>query len=177
MLLLTDDKELSTPNGGFPVDPDGPCPAELVHRVRPDNVLLGRPAEDPDGITVPVRRPPAGHYLSGSGRGGHSARGLVEAGRLFMTMLVHLAADRPLDTKLLLARLSADVPCVTPPGAALALRWRRRPYAGRRITVAFDVLDRGSGALLGTSRYEVVAVTPEAYQHHRARYPIGAERS
>jgi hypothetical protein len=144
------------------------CRPDLLHRTRPDNVLLGPPAAEPGFVVASLLRPPAGHYLTGFGRNGYSARGLVEAGRQFATMLLHQAVGRALDTKMIWQAVEADLPGAPIVGAAL--RWPRRPpqFSGSRVRLAFDLVDRSSAAVLGSLAYSGRAISPAAYERFRA---------
>lgn len=147
----------------------GTCPAELVHRHRIENVMLGAPVEDETGITAPLLLPPDGHYLDGFGQGRYSARGLIEASRQFFTVLLHQAADKPMGTTTFWMRLGADLPCSPTTDAPLSLRWQRVPHKGSRIKVGFDLVLDDSGTVLGSFDYHAVAVSSAAYQRFRAR--------
>jgi A-factor biosynthesis hotdog domain len=147
--------------------PDDRCPADLVHRTRADNVLLGPPVEDEDGIVAPLLRPGAGHYLAGYGRHGFSARGVIEAGRQFLTLLVHRAAGKPLDTQIVWLSFGADLPCAPPTDVALSLRWRRVPLRGSRIPLSFELVCSSSTAAVASFRHEVLTASPSAYQRYR----------
>ncbi|MGX7825815.1 AfsA-related hotdog domain-containing protein [Actinokineospora sp. 24-640] len=153
-----------TPAGGTEL-----CPPELVHRHRVENVMLGAPVETAEGITAPLLAPPRGHYLDGFGGARYSVRGLIEASRQFFTVLLHRAADKPMGTTTFWMRLGADLPCSPTTEDALSLRWRRVGHRGTRITVAFDLVATGSGAVLGSFEYHAVAVSAVAYQRFRAR--------
>jgi hypothetical protein len=147
------------------------CPRELVHRTRADNVMLG-PFPDRDEIVVPMLHPPTGHYLDSFARNGYSVRGAIEASRQLVTLLTHLAMDKPLDTKLVLLELAVNVPCAPNPGTAMALRWRRRPLAGGVVEATFDLIS-ASSAVLGNFRYRVAPVSPAAYRRFRSHTSAG----
>lgn len=151
-----------------PVGHTGRCPADLVNRARQANVLLGPPEDVSGDVVVAVHRPPADHYLSGFGRAGYSPRGIVETSRQFLTLLVHQAAGRSLDTKIIWLDFTADVPCAVPDDAALALRWRPEPLRGNRLSVHMELTCGGSRTVLGRFGYRVLAVSPAAYRRFRS---------
>src|SRR5437763_1742787 len=55
------------------------CSGDLVHRVRADNVLVGRATESAGWLSAPVLRPPEGHALDRDGRGRQRAHTMIEA--------------------------------------------------------------------------------------------------
>lgn len=139
----------------------GICPSALVHRARTENVLLG-PLPEPSEIVIPLRRPPAGHYLDGFAQDGYSARSAIEAGRQFTTLLIHKAAGKPLDTKHIWLGFSADLPLAPAAGMPVALRWRTEQLKGSRVDLSFDLLN-ASSAVTGSLRYQMMAVSEAAY--------------
>lgn len=152
--------------------PDGPavrCPADLVHRTRAENVLLGPPVDDEDGIVVPLLRPGRGHYLTGYGLYGYSARGVIEASRQFLTLLVHQAAGRPLDTQIVWLSFGTDLPCAPPADVPLSLRWPRVPLRGSRFTLNFDLVCDITAGAVASFRHEILTASPAAYQRYRER--------
>lgn len=156
------------------------CSQELVHRARIENVVVGAPVEDDDGIVAPLVRPSARHYLGGFGRGRYSARGLIEASRQFFTVLLHRAADKPIGVTTFWTSLGADIPCSPTNDTALSLRWQRAAHKGTRIKVGFDLIESESGTAVGHFDYQAVAVSNAAYQRFRARStanPTGSRRS
>jgi A-factor biosynthesis hotdog domain len=156
--------------GAERADRSSRCRPDLLHRTRLDNVLLGPPTSEPDAVAAALLHPPAGHYLTGFGCNGYSARGLIEAGRQFATMLVHQAVGKPPDTKMIWLAVEADLPCAPVAGVVVALRWQQRPrqHSGSRVRLEFDLVDRSSAAVLGSLAYSGRAISPAAYERFRA---------
>jgi hypothetical protein len=146
------------------------CAGDLVHRARPDNVLIGRPAEHAGQLTVPVLRPPLGHALRRNCGGRQRAHTVLEAGYQFAVMLAHTVAKRPLDSELGWLGVSADLPCAVPGATALGLRWPAARVAGRRMSFGLEVVDTGTRRIVGALSYDIVAVGLAA---HRRRGVAG----
>jgi hypothetical protein len=144
------------------------CAQELVHRHRIENVVLGAPVEDVDGIVAPLVRPSTRHYLSGFGGGRYSTRGLIEASRQFFTVLLHRAAAKPMGVTTFWMWLGADIPCSPANDTPLVFRWQRVAHKGTRIKVGFDLVERDSGTVVGRFDYHAVAVSTAAYQRFRS---------
>lgn len=154
------------------------CAQELVHRHRIENVVVGAPVEDDDGIVAPLVRPSGRHYLGKFGRGRYSARGLIEASRQFFTVLLHRAADKPMGVTTFWMWLGADIPCSPTNDVALHLQWQRVAHKGTRIKVGFDLMESDSGTVVGRFDYHAVAVSTAAYQRFRAiTDTVGSQRS
>jgi hypothetical protein len=154
------------------------CAQELVHRHRIENVVVGAPVEDDDGIVAPLVRPSGRHYLGRFGRGRYSARALIEASRQFFTVLLHRAADKPMGVTTFWMWLGADIPCSPTNDTALHLRWQRVAHRGTRIKVGFDLAESDTGTVVGRFDYHAVAVSTAAYQRFRAiTHTAGSQRS
>ncbi|WP_165970626.1 AfsA-related hotdog domain-containing protein [Actinomadura sp. 6K520] len=162
---------------GAPAAPDGSrgaapapsrqAPAELVHRHRPENVLVGEPVRRGRGVVeAAVLHPPAGPEPPSPCRGPVE---IVEAGRQFATMLEHEEHGRPMDVTLLWVALRLDIPYRLGRDAPLLLRWPTARFAGRRSRCAMTLADAATGADLGSLTYEAHAVDPEQYARTRAR--------
>ncbi|WP_396445813.1 AfsA-related hotdog domain-containing protein [Actinomadura sp.] len=152
--------------GGAPAAavPARRAPARLVHRNRPENILVGEPVRrgravveaavlQPEGERSPFRGPVE----------------IVEAGRQFATMLEHEEHGRPLDAALLWVMLRIDIPYQVRRDVPLLLRWPVARLSGRRSHCAAKLADASTGADLGSLTYEAYAVDPEQYARTRAR--------
>ncbi len=149
-----------------------PVDEDLVHRARPENVVLGEPVHDADDeIRVPLL-PPDG-YLAERGQGDYTLLGLVEAGRQLATLFAHIIDVHPLDTQLLWSRLEADLPCAVPGDAALMLRSRPAPVKGRKLRYEAELVG-GDGRVHGTVAICCQAVNPASYQRFRAAAVVGS---
>lgn len=143
------------------------APARLVHRHRPENVLVGEPVRRGRCVVeAAVLDPPA----DGSPRPPfRSPVEIVEAGRQFATMLEHEEHGRPMDAALLWVALRLDIPCRVDRDVPLLLRWPIASVPGRRSRCAATLADASTGADLGSLTYEAYAVGPEQYTRTRSR--------
>ncbi|WP_433468772.1 AfsA-related hotdog domain-containing protein [Spirillospora sp. CA-128828] len=145
----------------------GRAPAELVHRRRPENILVGEPVRRSLGVVeCAVLRPPAGEGPPPEFRGPVE---IVEAGRQFATMLEHEEHGRPIDATLLWVALRLDIPYRVGRDVPLLLRWPVTRVPGRRSRCAATLADASTGADLGSLAYEAYAVDPEQYERTRSR--------
>jgi hypothetical protein len=119
-----------------------PGRADLVHRHRAENIVIG-PAR-PDDLVVPVLPLPAGHFLSRPGA--PAAELLIEAARQFTTMLLIERVGAPRDGQFIWHRLTADLPCVGAAATPTALRAQIRAGRGQRRDFQFEVIGTGSAA-------------------------------
>ncbi|MEU8799825.1 AfsA-related hotdog domain-containing protein [Spirillospora sp. NPDC048819] len=143
------------------------APAALVHRHRPENILVGEPVRRGRGVVeAAVLQPPAGPEPRPPFRGPVE---IVEAGRQFATMLEHEEHGRPMDTTLLWAALRLDIPCRLDREAPLLLRWPITRAPGRRSHCKATLADAVTGADLGSLTYEAYAVDPDQYARTRKR--------
>jgi hypothetical protein len=134
-------------------EPLEPAARELVHRHRPENVLISAPAR-----TVALRRPPDSHRLAPP-----CPEAVIEAARQFTTMISHIEYAVPDDTRLILLAVEADLPCELT--WDLRLRWAcTAPPRGRSL-MRFDVVagDRLRGSV-GIGYY---AASPAIYRRLR----------
>jgi hypothetical protein len=141
--------------------------AELVHRARRENVVLGEPEQLAGEVRAPIL-PPTG-YLAERGSGGYSALALVEAGRQLATLLSHTVDRHPLDTRLLWCGLDADLPVTLPGGAGLALRCRPEPAKGRKLRYPAALVGAVDGRPHGSVEISCMAVSAASYRRFRAR--------
>jgi hypothetical protein len=139
-----------------------PVDAGLVHRARPENVILGEPEHTDGALTVPLL--PAQGYLADRG---YSVEALVEAGRQLATMLTHTVDGHPLDAQLLWCGFEADLPLALPADAVLALSCRPKPAKGRKLRYAAGLVG-ADGRPHGTIQITCMAVSAAGYRRFRA---------
>ncbi|WP_338320889.1 AfsA-related hotdog domain-containing protein, partial [Streptomyces lonarensis] len=82
--------------------------ARLVHKWRPEAVLVGPLSRESDGFRADLLAPRDGH-----GAGVHPTTLLVECARQFATMAGHLVAEVPLDWQFLLTTITVATPAPT----------------------------------------------------------------
>ncbi|MFB4297377.1 AfsA-related hotdog domain-containing protein [Actinomadura sp. NTSP31] len=145
------------------IPPSRQAPALLVHRHRPENILVGEPVRHGRGTVeaAVLRRP-------GEEPDGWRPVQIVEAGRQFATMLEHSHHGRPMDARLLWVSLRMDVPFRLDRSVPLMLRWPVARVAGPRSRCAVTLADASTGAGLGSLTYEAYAVDPERYERTRS---------
>jgi len=142
-----------------------PIGAELVHRARPENIVLGEP-ECTDGV---LRFPllPTRGYLAERADGDYGVEVLVEAGRQLATLLTHTVDGHPLDAQLLWCGLEADLPLALPGDAALALSCRPEPAKGRKLRYRAGLIGV-DGRPHGSVQITCMAVSAASYRRFRA---------
>ncbi|WP_165978287.1 AfsA-related hotdog domain-containing protein [Actinomadura darangshiensis] len=151
---------------GVPAPPRR-APADLVHRRRAENILVGEPVRRGRAVVeAAVLQPPAAEEPR---PGFRSPVEIVEAGRQFATLLEHEEHGRPMDATLLWVALRLDIPYRVGRDVPLVLRWPVARVPGRRSRCAATLADASTGARLGTLGYEAYAVGPEQYERTRAR--------
>ncbi|CAN3978346.1 AfsA-related hotdog domain-containing protein [Kitasatospora purpeofusca] len=149
--------------GGVPAGPAVPADPALVHRHRPENVMLGE-AVRVERAAVLV--PPPGHRLAGAGV--HTMGALVESARQMATMLGHTAHGRDLDAQMLWLSLEADVPTGLPVEVPLELWWEFAPARGARAVYRFAVVDAESGEGYGRLQIGVHTLSRAGYLKRRS---------
>src|SRR5437867_3396484 len=107
--------------------PARPVDRRLVHRVRPEQVMLGRPERIGSEYRFPVLPPVPGTLLSSPVGGGYRVEALIESGRQLSTMLAHTVAGHPLDSQPRWSTLDADLPWWLPAHAEPALLYHPDP--------------------------------------------------
>ncbi len=142
---------------GAPADP------ALVHRLQPENVLVG-------GLVRTERAavlvPPPEHRLAGTGV--HTPGALIESSRQLATMLGHTAHGRDADAQMLWLSLNADLPTGLPVAVPLELRWEFAPARGARSLFGFTVADSASGERHGWCEIGVHTLSRTGYLKRRA---------
>ncbi|MEV0192887.1 AfsA-related hotdog domain-containing protein [Kitasatospora purpeofusca] len=149
--------------GAVPTGPAVPADPALVHRHRPENVLLGG-AVRVERAAVLV--PPPGHRLAGAGV--HTLGALVESARQMATMLGHTAHGRDLDAQMLWLSLEADLPTGLPVEVPLELWWEFAPARGARAVFPFAVVDAESGEGYGRLQIGVHTLSRAGYLKRRS---------
>ncbi|MER6302921.1 AfsA-related hotdog domain-containing protein [Kitasatospora sp. NPDC001539] len=140
-----------------------PADPALVHRLRPENVLVG-------GLVRTERAavlvPPPHHRLAGAGV--HTPAALIESSRQLATMLGHTAHGRDTQAQMLWLSLNADLPTGLPVAVPLELRWEFAPARGARSVFAFTVADAASGERHGWCEIGVHTLSRAGYLKRRA---------
>ncbi|MEU1461892.1 AfsA-related hotdog domain-containing protein [Streptomyces sp. NPDC005727] len=168
---LTTDPEGDRPGAApLPSAPAAePARAFLVHRTRPENVMLGEPLAGDGVFTAPVLLPEAGHTLASRRPGRRSVKSVVEAGRQFATWLSHRVGGWPDEVQMLWLRLTAELPADLPATLPLALRWRQTRMSDDKARLTFELIaGEGPGTRIGSLVYVSKGLTPEAYRSFRA---------
>lgn len=150
------------------VEPDALLPADsaMVHRWRPENVLVTGMATRDDTRVVTVRPPRPGHALASLPGEPYRVEFLVDAARQFGTMICHVEHERPEDTTFVMNHISVDLP-----GGLrdeVFLRWQVIPPGRGQLHLAVEVVAGDpDGEACGSVGFEYRAVSPAAYRRLR----------
>lgn len=152
--------------------PYAAAPAALVHRRRPENILVSRTtraaADADEKVEARILTPPEGHFLCRLRPGFQTPLEFIEAGRQFGTMLEHEERGRPADAQFVLLGLELDVPARVGRTVPLGLSWSVVPNRGNRSRYTMELLDADTGAGHGTLVYESHALRPDSYARMRS---------
>lgn len=143
-----------------------PADHALVHRTRPENVLISGVAAAGDSRMVALCPVAGGHQLATYPGGPHRAEVILDAARQFATMIDHLEQARSRDTRLIMLGIDADIPCGLT--ADVYLRWWPKP--ARRGRSCFDaevIAGHPADEPCGAIRFDYHAVSPAAYRRLR----------
>jgi hypothetical protein len=150
-----------------------PAVPALVHRLRPENVMLGEPRVTAAQVDAAVLLPPVGHPLWSRRPGRRSVRALIEAGRQLITWLMHRVGGWPLGTRMLWLKLTADLPLGLPWSAPVTLRWHCTAIPGNRVRLRFEVIagdgHGGADRTVGSLIYLIMGLSPGGDQPHPTR--------
>lgn len=138
---------------------------ELVHRTRPENILVGETWWDEGKLRARVQPLSQTHRLRGQ-----ELEYLIEAARQFATLAGHVGYQKSLDSKYIMCGLEADLPLTPPPGEVL-MEWLSQPAHGRRFDLRvrlYRSLRSGADQEIGAIRFDALIVTPREYQTIRA---------
>jgi hypothetical protein len=130
------------------VEPDGQDRAEgaLVHRVRPENILVGPVARGADGVhrSALVRSSAEDHFFTVRGAGVRHSEELIEAARQIAVLQWPFEHGWPVDVRLSLNRLRADLPATVAADRPLELHWRPGPLRGTKSLAKVELHDRAA---------------------------------
>ncbi|MEU4093292.1 AfsA-related hotdog domain-containing protein [Streptomyces sp. NPDC026673] len=148
----------------------------LVHRERPENVLLaGYRNHGPGGYSAELLSPPRGHHLralpGGSGAELRSLTELIEAARQFVTLLGHESRRVAFDRRYVVASMRAAT--ARPVRRAERVRLSTDslpPVGGGDVRVRFGA----GGGPIGEARFSGYALSPAAYRRLRGAFGEGA---
>jgi hypothetical protein len=150
------------------VAPDSePVSAELVHRHRRANVLLGAPRAGEAAMTMPLLAPPVTHPLVERSPDFRTVEELTEAARQFIIFNSHTVDGLPMDTQMILSRISLDLPRVLPRGVPVALRTQRASNHGGRRSLRFELVGEQDGRSHGLFVVSGRGASPASYARLR----------
>ena len=156
------------PGAASPSAPSkSPAPARLVHRSRPENILVGEVTRPP--IESLLLDPPDGHVLLRTDPRFRSTIELVEAGRQFMVMLAHTEGGAAMDTRMLWLSLTADIPARLPRDEPALLRCIEHSGNDQRMICTVLLAEAETGTELGILNYITRNVDPARYARLRTR--------
>ncbi|MGP4012683.1 AfsA-related hotdog domain-containing protein [Streptomyces sp. 4N124] len=140
----------------------------LVHRHRPENVMIGHAQVRGDRLTAPLRLPPPDHYLSLREPVTGSLEMLLEGGRQFGILYGHVVQRRAADAQMLLLGIAAELPVTLAPHTAVTLRARTGPTPGSRGSLTIEYLGGGAhGPKIGELSLDYQVVSAAAYRRMR----------
>jgi len=119
-----------------------PMPGYLVHRRRPENILLGEACQEEAGpLRCAVLSPGSDdHLFTVLGGQARTAEELIEAARQAAVMLWSHAFGWPADVRLTLNSVSADLPISVDRGVPLELRWWPHEIKGNKARASFELV-------------------------------------
>ena len=155
-----------------PPRPARPVDGHLVHRQRPENILVGEVcAERDDRRRAAVLTSPRPDHLF-TRRGGADRRPeeLIEAARQATILRALTEYGWPADVRLSLNQLRADLPAAVPRGVPLALQWSPGPPPGVTARCKLDLVDAGADTRpLGRVVIDTQGWTEPEWRQVRAR--------
>ncbi len=117
-------------------------PGYLVHRVRAENILLGRVRREDGGpVRAAVLSPGTeDHLFALRGGSARTPEELIEAARQAAIMLWPYAHGWPSDVKLTLNSVTAELPISVDRSTPLEVRWWPKPVNGRKARTSLEVV-------------------------------------
>lgn len=150
-----------------PAPPAQPAPGPLVHRARPENVLVGVPDRSETTTRVALLNPPEGQLLRRRSHWHRTAEEMVEGARQLGVLLWQHEYGRAADARLLLEDLQCRLPCTLPRDLRLELRWRRQPRRGNAARFSIELASSGTGERLGTVVFGTRVMSEAVYRRLR----------
>lgn len=144
-----------------------PAPAHLVHRSRPENILVGEVTRPP--IESVLLNPLHDHLLQRADPQFRSTTELVEAGRQFIVMLAHSEGGAAIATQMLWLSLTIDIPVRIPRHARTLLRCLEHSGTDHRMICTVLLANADTGTELGMLNYVTRNVDPACYTKLRDR--------
>ncbi|MFF9756909.1 AfsA-related hotdog domain-containing protein [Streptomyces sp. NPDC014344] len=145
-----------------------PAVADLVHRHRDANILVGRTHRDADGLCQALLlSAPAGHPLHSTDPDYRTPVEIVEAARQFVISLEHTEYGIAIDTQMLWLSVVMDIPLRIPRSVPITLRHTHREGEGRRATCGMTLVEAVTGAELGTLTFSLCNLSPSRYAQMR----------
>lgn len=117
-------------------------PGYLVHRSRPENILVGEAHREEAGpVRCAVRSPGSvDHLFAALGGATRTPEELIEAARQATVMLWSYAYGWPADVKLTLNSVTADLPVCVDRNIPLELRWWPEEIKGNKARTSLELV-------------------------------------
>jgi hypothetical protein len=150
-----------------------PVAPELVHRTRPENVLIGGFQRiGDDDYVAEMLSPPPGHYLRSRGDRVRSLGELIEGIRQFGTVLGHQARQAALDSPFIVQSVDISVDRPVARDERVVLRSGTLPRGSQRGSGAMTLSLHSSGtadagSMIGRAGFTGHVVSPQAYERIR----------
>jgi hypothetical protein len=162
--IALDDRWQSTVSSS-PAAPGPLAEAALVHRRRPENIVVSPLRVEADGYAVDYV--PSEAVRTKRFEDVHAPLDVLEAGRQFMILLSHSVCGFDLDTRLILARLAVRMPRLFPRSGTVRL-YSARPRVDRH-RLEFTIRASCADAPAATIGWDIKAVSPTVYARLRGR--------
>jgi hypothetical protein len=153
-----------------------PASAKLLHKVRPENVLIGAWRIEGGHAVAPLVEPHADHQLAAGDPGRYSPLYLLEATRQLVTGLAHAEKGVPLGTPMNLVAVEFLLHAPIPRGAALRLEHEMKPIAAAAANQFshFEVLLKSGDQTLAECRLTAQLMSMETYLRVRRQRNVAA---
>ncbi|WP_344646466.1 AfsA-related hotdog domain-containing protein, partial [Streptomyces durmitorensis] len=147
-----------------------PAVADLVHRHRDANILVGRTYRGADGLCQALLlAAPPGHPLRSIDPDYRTPVEIVEAVRQFVIAIEHTEYGIAIDTQMLWLSVDMDIPLRIPRSIPVTLRYTHRDGERRRATSGITLIEAVTGAELGTLTFSWCNLSPSHYARMRGK--------
>jgi hypothetical protein len=144
-----------------------PASADLVHRHRPENILIGTPRVDGHALKSPIMPLSPTHLLARRNKNFRGIEELIEAARQFVIFHAHAVDGYPADTQMILSRISAEVPRYLPRDWPVAFKFIAGGKSSSGYTLRFELVGDSEDASYGQFEVSGRAASPKSYRRIR----------
>jgi hypothetical protein len=144
-----------------------PVDAKVVHRSRPENVLIGDLGGHDGIFTAELINPPAGHYLTRRGENDRSLGEVIEAVRQFGTLLGHQQGV-PHGAQMILTCMEVQLDRPVSRTERIWLRAAEVPALATKMAPVYSI-HAGDDQEIGHASVAAHVFEPQAYRNLRQR--------